>query len=514
MLKIKKHSLLLTIIPFIIIASPLIITLNTHAANSCGGVDTVLIECDEGGTGGIYHILSLVIDIFTIGVGILAVIGISWAGIQYLTAKDNTTKTTKAKKRIYEIVLGLIAYVLLWSGAQWLLPNGKLNPNQMEKSAITISVNGKQKVGITFTPKVSFEKDISDKSYSLTSSNSSIISTLSTVAKCADEGTATITAITATGEKDSTTIVCEDTDEDDNDDDDDDSPTDDSSSDKNIIATTGTQKNTKMKHNKPKTRKQTQNIIKDHHKDFYHTGKKSYKKVVLSKKGKYGSYEKYVKSLGGVFEQFADKKRIKVKTAADLQAAAEYVFGLWSIWGPDYSGWFMVKWAGNDAFYKNDPNRSNYGYTGKHKINTILSKSNNNTIDTHCNNSMHVFMSSTSLKSINTGAGKSNIKRKLQQENYYKSEFIHDIKKLKVGDLVNFETGTAAGHVAMVGEVYEDYLVMYDGGSRFMKRRNYKIKVKRNSNGSRFPSPYSGYISWYGYRPWKIDQSITLGGLN
>ena len=95
--------------------------------NKCGGVDTSIIQCDEGGDGGIWHIVNLVVDIMSIGVGILGVIGISVVGIQYLTAGPNTEKTTKAKRRLFEIVIGLVAYAIMFAFLQWLLPGGLLN---------------------------------------------------------------------------------------------------------------------------------------------------------------------------------------------------------------------------------------------------------------------------------------------------------------------------------------------------------------------------------------------------
>ena len=59
----------------------------------------------------------------TVGIGILGVVGITIVGIQYLTAGGNEEKTRKAKRRLYEIVIGLVAYVLIYAFLQWLLPN-------------------------------------------------------------------------------------------------------------------------------------------------------------------------------------------------------------------------------------------------------------------------------------------------------------------------------------------------------------------------------------------------------
>lgn len=72
-------------------------------------------SCDDGEGGSITHILYLVVDIMTIGIGILGVIGISIVGVQYLTAGGNEEKTRKAKRRMFEIILGLVAYAVIYA---------------------------------------------------------------------------------------------------------------------------------------------------------------------------------------------------------------------------------------------------------------------------------------------------------------------------------------------------------------------------------------------------------------
>lgn len=102
----------------------------TAQDNSCGEgcIKTAILGkdgclCDDGTGGGIViHILSLVVDILTIGIGVLGVIGITVVGIQYLTAGGSEEKTRKAKTRMLEIVIGLIAYVLVYAILRWLLP--------------------------------------------------------------------------------------------------------------------------------------------------------------------------------------------------------------------------------------------------------------------------------------------------------------------------------------------------------------------------------------------------------
>lgn len=81
---------------------------------------------DDGEGCGVYTVLDLVMTILTIGIGVTALIGITISGITYLTAKDNVEKTTKAKRRIFEIVIGLVAYAAIWGILTFLLP--EFNP--------------------------------------------------------------------------------------------------------------------------------------------------------------------------------------------------------------------------------------------------------------------------------------------------------------------------------------------------------------------------------------------------
>ena len=79
-------------------------------------------RCEDGSGSGIKNLLKYVVNVLTIGVGILAAIGIAVAGVQYLTAGGNEEQTRKAKKRILEIVIGIVAYGLIYAALFWLLP--------------------------------------------------------------------------------------------------------------------------------------------------------------------------------------------------------------------------------------------------------------------------------------------------------------------------------------------------------------------------------------------------------
>ena len=485
------------------------------AAASCAGVETSIIECGEGGDGGVYHILALVLNIMTIGVGILAVVGISWAGTQYLTAGGSEEKTTKAKRRIYEVVIGLACYMALWAVASWLLPGGIMNleVDNTGVESVTLSFSGDAEVGKTFAPKVELiGSDVKDATYSLTSDNMSTATAFSSYVKCVANGSATITVRTANGKSSSAQVHCVGGTSDGGDpDESDDYPgygdaVNGVAADGSVAAVDGSgtvenQSNTEMKRN-PHMRKDTREIIAKRNKDFYAN---NYVEVINSKK--YGSYKKYVSSLGGVFAELVKPKDglIPVKTAADFQAAAEYVFGLLAIWGPDYSVHdprYNYLWQTDDAFYQkksvNERMNAPYHYPAE-RINQVLKKADNSitqynsSININCDKAVYIFAKSTTLKS--SGFAK-------------EGKRITKVSDLKVGDVVH-----GPSHIFMVGEVYKDKVVMYDGGSRWQRNKTFKMVVDRTNNnklGGKYK--YSG--NWEAYRPWKINQSITLKGLN
>lgn len=84
---------------------------------------------DDGNGCSVYTVINSIIDIMSMGIGILGVIGIIVVGIQYLTARENETQVQKSKRRIGEIVIGLVAFAVLFALTQWLLPGGRLNNN-------------------------------------------------------------------------------------------------------------------------------------------------------------------------------------------------------------------------------------------------------------------------------------------------------------------------------------------------------------------------------------------------
>jgi hypothetical protein len=95
----------------------------THADGA-----TILTGCwnkaEASGKGeGIVCILTMVVDVLTVGIGVLGVLGITVVGIQYLTAGGSEEQTRKAKRRLFEIIIGLVGYVLIYALLKFLMPS-------------------------------------------------------------------------------------------------------------------------------------------------------------------------------------------------------------------------------------------------------------------------------------------------------------------------------------------------------------------------------------------------------
>ena len=83
--------------------------------------------CDNCDGAAIYSLLAASIRVLTIGVGILAVIGIMIVGVCYLKAAGDPAKHNKARSRLINIGIGIMVYIVLFGLAEFLLPGGVIN---------------------------------------------------------------------------------------------------------------------------------------------------------------------------------------------------------------------------------------------------------------------------------------------------------------------------------------------------------------------------------------------------
>jgi hypothetical protein len=100
----------------------------------CGGVQTAIIKCDQNNqddslsNNGIWGLLLIAINIMTAGVGVLAVAGIVYGAVLYSTAEDKADQVNKAVDIIRNVIIGLIAFALMWAGLNFIVPGGVFAP--------------------------------------------------------------------------------------------------------------------------------------------------------------------------------------------------------------------------------------------------------------------------------------------------------------------------------------------------------------------------------------------------
>jgi len=73
---------------------------------------------------GVWALLLVAINILTAGVGIAAVGGIVYGSILYTTAGGNADQTKKAIEFIRNVIIGLIAYGLMFAVLNFIIPGG------------------------------------------------------------------------------------------------------------------------------------------------------------------------------------------------------------------------------------------------------------------------------------------------------------------------------------------------------------------------------------------------------
>lgn len=236
----------------------------------------------------------------------------------------------------------------------------------------------------------------------------------------------------------------------------------------------------------------TQKIINAHKADFNCTN-------FASKLKSYGGYDAYLKKLGGVFAEYAGKTA-DVRTTSEFIHAAEYVFGLMSIYGFDYDNdKVYYRWQGGSPFYVNGKKgKCNWG-----RIDDLCSKASKYKT-TNCNYGADTLLYKLGMMG---GSGQPNLSASYKKQvNTYHCKVIRNKADLKVGDLVHMfhskitsndpSKWSGWGHVTVVGEITKDHIIMYDTGSRYIKSGNFKYPVSKV--GSAIGGSYSNYAGWVG----------------
>ena len=269
----------------------------------------------------------------------------------------------------------------------------------------------------------------------------------------------------------------------------------------------------------------TLRIVERHLHDFTYSNYHSY----ISS---HGGVKNYIKGLGGVFSRNYGKTR-KGDSVDDLIEASEYVFGIMQMYGFDYfngkveeDGRKYCKWGGGclyykdyfaaerenrlneisyptgagDAFYPGQFRYDENGYSGpKNKFDKLLEGSN---MTTNCNWSVDMVYFKAGIFGKGKGKGMTGGNYKRMGK---KGEIIDRLCDIKVGDIIHFfrnsvdptdpKTWKGWGHVAYVGEVNgkKHKIVVYDGGSKFTSRKNFKWSFKFDPSSNEWPKTLGGF---------------------
>ena len=238
-------------------------------------------------------------------------------------------------------------------------------------------------------------------------------------------------------------------------------------------------------------------IVEKHLYDFNYN---NYYDVINKQYG--GKFENYAKAVGGIYGDYYGKT-MNAKTEYDFQMAAEYVFGWMYMVGFDYrsGGGTYHKWGSgggethsDDAFYPGTMRyTSDWGGQGLDKA--LASKDGHDrAMMTECGPTAWEVLAKAGLGDIKAISRPSRL------------------KDLRTGDLIRFfnhrvtdEASTRqADHVAIIGEVYKDRVVIYDGGGYFINNRDYKRSVSIPESGD--ARSILGYTDWVAERYRNLKQ--------
>lgn len=94
------------------------------AATNC--VDTFLFGqvCDACDGGAIFKIVSFFLKLISAGVLVLAVVGIIICGVMIISSGSNADRVAKGKKRLIEIIIGIVVYTLMFAIINFIVPGG------------------------------------------------------------------------------------------------------------------------------------------------------------------------------------------------------------------------------------------------------------------------------------------------------------------------------------------------------------------------------------------------------
>ena len=118
--KMNKYLKIAAIAVFVVLAAGFVTTVATRPAMA--ECETAVLPkewCD--GNNDIMDVVKFVVGMLAGGVTFIGIVGIVICGVMYLTARDNEAQVAKAKKRLIDVIIGVVIWVLFAFGANGIL---------------------------------------------------------------------------------------------------------------------------------------------------------------------------------------------------------------------------------------------------------------------------------------------------------------------------------------------------------------------------------------------------------
>jgi len=126
-LKILFVGAMMLVAGFTLIAP---IAVQAQGNNGCE-TDTAIIKCDNVDTEldgventGVWSLLLTAINLLTAGIAIVAIGGIIYGAVLYTSAGSSQEQVKKSMDIIKNVVIGIVAYALMYSGLNFIIPGG------------------------------------------------------------------------------------------------------------------------------------------------------------------------------------------------------------------------------------------------------------------------------------------------------------------------------------------------------------------------------------------------------
>lgn len=106
----------------LLLAVAAVATVRTEIAGA--QCETALLPATLCGPDGVWGLLVIIINVLSVGVGVLAIGGLAYGAFLYTSAGDSAEQVKKAMEIIKNVVIGIIAYIGMYAFLQFIIPGG------------------------------------------------------------------------------------------------------------------------------------------------------------------------------------------------------------------------------------------------------------------------------------------------------------------------------------------------------------------------------------------------------